>query len=85
MYSLDDACTGRPPAQYVSAIMWHSIRCNIVDIANQLSFAYKGLAPELQVFVTLPTKLINAFDFIRALKEKQEVWHKMMTTLTTLD
>lgn len=60
--------------------MRHGIGCNIVDVANQLSFAYCGIAPELQVFVFLPTKTIKAFDLIRALEEKQEVWHEMMAT-----
>lgn len=60
--------------------MRHGIGCNIVNVANQLSFAYRGLALELQVFVTPPTEATKASDFIRALKEKQEVWHEMMTT-----
>ena len=60
--------------------MRHGIGCNIVDVANQLSFAYRGLAPELRVFISPPTELTKAADFIRALKEKQEVWHEMMTT-----
>ena len=60
--------------------MRHGIGCNIVDVANQLSFAYRGLAPELRVFVSPPTESTKAADFIRALEEKQEVWHEMMTT-----
>ena len=60
--------------------MQHSIGCNIVDVANQLSFAYQGLAPELRVFILPPNKLTKAVDFIRVLKEKQKVWHEMMTT-----
>ena len=78
-YSLDDAQARRPPAQYVRAIMRHGIGCNIVDIANQLSFAYRGLAPELRVFVSPPTESTKAADFIRTLEKKQEVWHEMMT------
>ena len=80
-YTLNDARTRRLPAQYVRAIMRHGIRCNIVDVANQLSFAYRGLAPELRVFVSPPTESTKAADFICALEEKQEVWHQMMTTL----
>ena len=79
-YSLNDARARRPPARYVRAIMRHGIGCNIVDVANQLSFAYRGLAPKLRVFITPPTKATKASDFIRALEEKQEVWHEMMTT-----
>ncbi len=82
-YTLDDARARRPPAQYVRAIMRHGIGCNIVDVANQLSFAYRGLAPEFLVFVSPPTKSTRVADFIRALEEKQEVWHEMMTTPTT--
>ena len=59
--------------------MRHGIGCNIIDVANQLSFAYRGIAPELRLFVSPPTELTKAADFIRALEEKQEVWHEMMT------
>ena len=59
--------------------MRYGIGCNIVDVANQLSFTYRGLAPELQVFVSPPTKSTKASDFIRTLKEKQEVWYEMLT------
>ena len=80
-YSLKDARACRPLAQYVRTIMRHGIGCNIVDIANQLSFAYCGIAPELRVFVSLPMESTRAADFIRALEEKQEVWHKIMSVL----
>lgn len=63
--------------------MRHGIRCNLVDIANQLFFAYRSLALELRVFVMSLTEVTKAFDVIRALKEKEEVWHEMMTTPTT--
>ena len=43
-YSLDDARARGPSAQYVRAIMRYGIGCNIVNVANQLSFAYQGLA-----------------------------------------
>ncbi len=62
--------------------MRHGIGCNIVDVANQLSFTYRGIAPELRVFVSPPTESTRAADFIRALEEKQEVWHKIMTVPT---
>ena len=39
-YPLDNAQARRPSAQYVHIIMQYGIRCNIVDIANQLFFAY---------------------------------------------
>ena len=39
-YTFDNARARRPPVQYVRAIMQYGIGCNIVDIANQLSFAY---------------------------------------------
>lgn len=63
--------------------MQHSIGSNIVNITNQLSFAYWGIAPELYIFVSLLTKSTRAADFIRTLKGKQEVWHKIMTIPTT--
>lgn len=62
--------------------MQHGIGYNIVNIVNQLSFAYQGIALELRVFVLLPTKSTKAADFICTLEEKQEVWHEMMITLT---
>lgn len=60
--------------------MRHGIGCNIVIITNQLSFAYQGLALKFHVFVSPPTKSTRMVDFIYVLKEKQKVWHKMMTT-----
>ena len=47
-YSLNDACAWRSLAQYICAIMQHGIGCNIVDVANQLSFAYQGLAQSFE-------------------------------------
>lgn len=82
-YSLDDAQRCRPPAQYVQAIMRHGIGCNINNVSNQLSFAYQGLAPELRVFVSPPTKSTKASNLIRILEEKQEVWFEMMTAGTS--
>lgn len=80
-YFLDDAQARQPLAKYVCAIIQHSIRCNIIHVANQLSFAYQGIAQELWVFVLQPTDLIKADNFICMLEEKQEIWHEMMTTL----
>ena len=79
-YSLDNTWARQPSAQYVYAIMQLGIKCNIVNIANQLFFAYLGIAPELWVFVLPPTNLTKAANFIRTLEKKQEVWHKMMIT-----
>ena len=81
-YSLEDARARRPPTQYVKAIIQQGIGCNIVDVANQLSFAYRGITPKLKVFVSPPTKSTKASDFIRTFKEKQEVRHKMIATPT---
>ena len=78
-YLFDDVRTWRPPAQYVQAIMRHEIGCNIVDVTNQLFFAYRGIAPELRVFISPLTEATRASDFIHALEEKQEVWYEMMT------
>lgn len=70
IYSLNNACAQRPPAQYVCAIMRHGIGCNIINVANQLFFAYQGLAPKLRVFISPSTNFTKAADFIRALEEK---------------
>lgn len=50
--------------------MCYGIDCNIVDVANQLFFAYRGIVPELRVFVSPLTEVTRASDFIRALEEK---------------
>lgn len=55
------------------AIIEYGIGCIIFDVANQLSFGYQGLALELQMFVSSPTKFTKTTGFICALKEKQEV------------
>ncbi len=81
-YFLDNARAWQPPAKYVCAIMRHNIGCNIIDIANQLSFAHRGLAPKLRVFVLPLTESTKAADFICALEEKQEVWYEMIITPT---
>lgn len=83
IYSLDNAQAWQFFAQYVCAIIQHGIGCNIIDIANQLFFAYQGIAPKLRVFVSPSTDLPKAADFIHTLKEKQEVWYEMMTTPAT--
>lgn len=77
-YSINNACARRPLVQYVHAIMWYGIGCNIINVANQLFFAYQGLAPELRVFISPPTELTKTADFVRTFEKKQEVWHKMM-------
>lgn len=79
-YFLNDAQVWQPLAQYVHAIMQQGIVCNFVDVVNQLFFAYRSLTPKLYVFVSPLTKSTKATDFIYALEEKQQVWHKMMTT-----
>lgn len=67
-YFLDDAHTQQTSAKYVCSIMQYGIGCNIVDVTNHLSFAYKSLAPELQVFISLPIESTKAADFIRVLE-----------------
>lgn len=59
--------------------MCHEIGYNIVNIANQLFFAYCDITPELRVFVLPSTEVTRASDFIRTLEEKQEVSYEMMT------
>lgn len=70
IYNFNDAQAQRPPAQYVSAIIQHNIGCNIVNVANQLSFAYQGLVLELRVFVSFSTESTKAADFLCMLEEK---------------
>lgn len=84
-YSLKDVRAYCPLAQYVRVIMRHGIGCNIVDMANQLSVDYRGIAPELKVFVLSLTESTRAADFIHTLEEKLEVWYEMMTIPTILN
>lgn len=79
-YFFDDARARQTPAQYICDIMRHGIGCNIVDVANQLSFTYPGIAPKLRIFVLLPIESTRVPDFICALEEKQKVWYEMMIT-----
>ena len=81
-YLFKDAQAHRPSAQYGRAIMRYGISCNIVDLANNLSFAYRGIALKLRVFVLLPTKSTRVVNFIYILKKKQEAWHKIITLPT---
>lgn len=69
-YSLNNAQACRLSAQYVRAIMQDSIGRNIIDVTNQLSFVYQELASKLSIFISPPTKLVKAADFIRAFEEK---------------
>lgn len=69
-YLLNDTRACCPSAQYMRAIMRYGIGSNIVDVTNQLSFAYRGITPELRVFVLPPTESTKVTDFIRALEEK---------------
>ena len=72
-YSLENARRRRPPTQYFRTIIRYGIGCNITKVANQLSFAYRRLSPELRVFVAPPTESTRITDFMRTLEEKQEV------------
>lgn len=82
-YSLNYMQCYQTPAQYVRAIMQHEIGCNINDVSNQFFFAYQGLAAELRVFVSLPSKSTKAANFIYMFEKKQEVWFEMITTSTS--
>lgn len=79
-YSLDDVWECWPPAQYVRAIIRYEISCNIVDIINQLSFTYRGVAPELKIFIPPPTQITKVSDFIYLMEEKREAWFDMFAS-----
>lgn len=82
-YTFDNAQARQFPAQYVRTIMQHGIECNIVDVANQLSFVYQGLAPKLRMFISPSTESTKAANFIYTLEKKQEVWYEMLTIPAT--
>ena len=69
-YSLNDARIRRPATWYVCNIMRYGIGCNIVNVTNELFFAYQGLALEFQVFVFPLTEFLKASDFIWIFEEK---------------
>lgn len=50
-YFFDNAWACWPPVQYLCISMRHGIGCNIVNMANQLFFAYQELAPDLRDFI----------------------------------
>ena len=82
-YYFNNVQVYRPLAQYIHAIMWYNISCNIVNIANQLFFANQRLTPKLRVFIIPSTKSIKISDFIHASNKKQKVWQEIITTLET--
>lgn len=73
VYSLEDTYYCRLLAEYIHIIMRYGLGYIIVDIANQLSFVYRGLALELRAFITLPTNTTKTTNFILAVEEKQEL------------
>lgn len=73
IFSLKDACYCQTPLQYVYTMIRYIMRCNIVDITNQLLFAYRGLVSEFRIFVTLFIDITKATVFIQVIQEKQEV------------
>lgn len=70
-FFLEETSCHQPLAQYVCAIIYHGLGYIIVDIANQLSLAYRGLALELRLFITSSTNITKATDFICTFKEKE--------------
>lgn len=80
-YLVDDAQACQLPAQYVYIIIKYGIGRNIVNIANKLFFAYQGIVSKQRVYILLFIKTTKVLNFIRILKEKQEVWLEIMTNL----
>lgn len=80
IYLVNDAYIWQSPAQSVRTIMRHGIGCNIVKIANQLSFTYRDIAPKLRVYISPSIETTKTSDFIYALKNKQNVWCEIMTS-----
>ena len=60
-YSLHNARTRREPAAYVQAILCHGKASSIDNVENQLTFAYQGIAAELQAFVDSPLSTATIF------------------------
>lgn len=48
--------------------MYYKLSYNIVDVFNSISFTYRGLTSELQVFITLFVNINKETNFIQALK-----------------
>lgn len=70
-YTSKDARNRRKPASYVQTIVRHAKATNINKTLNQLTFAHKGIAPELKVFVNPPNKSTSISSFIKTLELKK--------------
>lgn len=69
-YILFDVCARQEPAQYVRDIMQYATIANILNVPNQLSFAYKSLTPELRFFIIPLVESTKTLEFILQLDEK---------------
>ena len=78
-YTLKNTQNQQQPAKYVQAIVHHANRIDIEAIYNQLTFAYKGIAVELWVFVNPPTLASTILDFIQMLEVKKLAWFALYT------
>lgn len=75
--SLEDVRRQHPAAQYMKTILRHCIGANVVDEANQICHAYRGLAPELKIVVTPPTESTKTSDFTQELEKGQVLYEKL--------
>ena len=58
-------------------MLLHAKSANIDSVENQLTFAYKGISPELRAFVDPLNSNITVSQFIAALKKKKDTWFNM--------
>ena len=73
-YTAADASREREPAEYVQTMLLHAKLANIDSVENQLTFAYKGISPELRAFVDPPDSNTTVSQFIAALEKKKDTW-----------
>ena len=58
-------------------MLLHAKSANIDSVENQLTFAYKGISPELRAFVNSLNNNTTVSQFIAALKKKKDTWFDM--------
>lgn len=59
------------PGSILYTMIQYGISCNIINVANQLFFAYQGIAPKLGLYVFISMETMKTSNFIYALCKKK--------------
>lgn len=79
-YFLNNTCRCHLFTQYIGAIIRYGIGYNIVNISNQLSFAYQDLAYNTRIFIFTSTTMTKASNFIKSIEEKQKTGNNILVS-----